>query len=50
MKGCKTIGISGLEYYTLGVQFNHFQNYFIKILSHKKEIETSARLWPIINL
>ena len=38
-----TIGISGLEYYTLGAQFNHFQTYSIKTMSHKKEIKISAR-------
>ena len=37
MNLCKTIGISGLKYYTLGTKVYHFQTYSIKIISQKKK-------------
>ena len=39
----KTIGIFGVEYYTLGIWFNHFQTYSIKLINNKKEIKILAR-------
>ena len=49
MNLCNTIGIFGLEDYTLGTWFNHFSTYSTTIISHKKEIEIWARFWSIFD-